>query len=452
MRVKFRSYGDRVFDTYELLEMLLYYVIPYKDTNPIAKSLLLRFSTISGIAEATREELMSVNGIGARAADFIINVSRAIGEIYTSEKANAAVELLTHEVAGNYFVNYFSSFTSKEEKSTQRVVMALLDSSMRLIALTEPYKLDFSSGAVQSRPFIEAALAAHASVAILAHNHPFGPALPSAADIETNKMLRDDLLAVDVVLAEHFVVSGNEYVSTMHGNRFRLAQGSLVDSFVKDCARYTSPCKGEDNAEPDCKVELLSKLIGVVEPEESAMRIGSELASCFVRARDVVCAEHYVLEEWMSEKTACFVKLVAAIGMRNRTESFGFGRKHTDKEIGEYLVNLMGLESIEQVYALLIDKKGNTVGCEFVSEGTVCASSLTPRRLLEVVKRYSADSIILAHNHPGGGCIPSSDDISATVTLSRLFKSVGMRLISHYVVARDGYFIIDGDTDGRIRL
>ena len=43
MRRKFLSYGPRIFDTYELLEMLLYYAIPYKDTNPIAKRLLMEF-------------------------------------------------------------------------------------------------------------------------------------------------------------------------------------------------------------------------------------------------------------------------------------------------------------------------------------------------------------------------------------------------------------------------
>ena len=43
MRDKLMTHGARIFDTYELLEMLLYYTIPYKDTNPIAKRLLSEF-------------------------------------------------------------------------------------------------------------------------------------------------------------------------------------------------------------------------------------------------------------------------------------------------------------------------------------------------------------------------------------------------------------------------
>ena len=43
MRSKLLTHGQRIFDTYELLEMLLYHVIPYKDTNPISKRLLAAF-------------------------------------------------------------------------------------------------------------------------------------------------------------------------------------------------------------------------------------------------------------------------------------------------------------------------------------------------------------------------------------------------------------------------
>ena len=43
MKHKLISHGQHIFDTYELLEMLLYYVIPYKDTNPISKNLLYAF-------------------------------------------------------------------------------------------------------------------------------------------------------------------------------------------------------------------------------------------------------------------------------------------------------------------------------------------------------------------------------------------------------------------------
>ena len=78
MRSKLLIHGPRIFDTYELLEMLLYYVIPYKDTNPIAKLLLKRFSSLSGVFNAETEELTEVAGIGVRTAEYIRN----LGELF----------------------------------------------------------------------------------------------------------------------------------------------------------------------------------------------------------------------------------------------------------------------------------------------------------------------------------------------------------------------------------
>ena len=74
MRSKLASYGPRIFDTYELLEMLLYYVIPVRDTNPVAKRLLAEFGDLDGVLSASMEELMAVDGIGAAAASYLITV------------------------------------------------------------------------------------------------------------------------------------------------------------------------------------------------------------------------------------------------------------------------------------------------------------------------------------------------------------------------------------------
>ena len=51
MRSKLLAHGQRIFDTYELLEMLLYWVIPCRDTNPVAKNLLYAFGSLDGVYE-----------------------------------------------------------------------------------------------------------------------------------------------------------------------------------------------------------------------------------------------------------------------------------------------------------------------------------------------------------------------------------------------------------------
>ncbi|MBR4836163.1 MAG: hypothetical protein IKU99_04030, partial [Clostridia bacterium] len=76
MRAKLLSHGRSIFDTYELLEMLLYYSVPFRDTNPIAKRLLHAFGGLDGVLKAKREELTEVSGVGDHTAELIALVGR----------------------------------------------------------------------------------------------------------------------------------------------------------------------------------------------------------------------------------------------------------------------------------------------------------------------------------------------------------------------------------------
>ena len=64
LRERFRESGDRALADYELLELLLFSLIPRRDTKPIAKALLERFGSLPEIFGAPIERLMEVSGIG----------------------------------------------------------------------------------------------------------------------------------------------------------------------------------------------------------------------------------------------------------------------------------------------------------------------------------------------------------------------------------------------------
>ena len=446
MRSKFKIHGAKVFDTYELLEMLLYSVIQYKDTNPIAKNLLLRFSSLDGIFRAQKKDLLTVEGVGDSVADFILGLSRSFREIDFDTPLYYGEEVLTHEKAGEIFVRYFSSFKTKEEREKKRVVLALFDNNMHLISLSEVYNIDFESGAVRSGPFIEAAIAANASLAIIAHNHTYGPPIATLSDIETNKMIRDDLMATDVELLEHFIICGREYVSFYKIDRkdFRLKQNSNIGKFVQDSAAYTGTRELTDLEEAtDVKGAILDNLISLVAKTDKERQSAREFAAFFTRLSDVFTSDFYVLESYVSERTAMFIKVFHALAVRRLTEGFEFGKAHTKDEIADYLTALVGTEPRECTYLMLFDEKKRAVCCEFVSEGTVNSSSLPPRKLLEIAKRYGAGGAVLCHNHPGGVTVPSESDITATTSVCALFRSVGIKFFSHYIVSGREYRVIE---------
>ena len=225
MRRKLEAHGARTFDSYELLEMLLYHVIPYKDTNPVSKNLLNRFGSLSGVFSAEREELLTVDGIGAAAADLIIAVGEFVRGGADSESNLSPLD--DYAAVGKLLVRHF------EGVKTPTVAMLLLGNNMNFIGIKNLYELDYSSGAVRPEPFIEYALSNRAAIAIIAHLHPFGPLFPTAGDIATNNLIADALADASVTLAEHYVVSGESFVGTMKHLQYAFCQSPELDRFLR---------------------------------------------------------------------------------------------------------------------------------------------------------------------------------------------------------------------------
>jgi DNA repair protein RadC len=74
-----------------------------------------------------------------------------------------------------------------------------------------------------------------------------------------------------------------------------------------------------------------------------------------------------------------------------------------------------------------------------ISMGGLSAASLVARDAFIPMVRHAAVEMALAHNHPSGDRTPSEEDILFTNTISRLGLMLGVPLIDHLVVARDGY-------------
>lgn len=228
MREKFSLYGRDVFNTHELLEMLLFYAIPCKNTNPLAKNLIARFSTLDGVLSADRAELLSVEGVGPRIADMLIavgkiNISEAVIKI--SDNENAGRSFIDYSETGDFFVDYFDGKLSYE------TVVLLLNNKMESIGFETLCNADYETAAIKCSPFIDAAMKCGASVAVVAHNHPYGPAFPTPGDIATNAMVADSLERAGVLLAEHYVVSGKSYVGFMNNLSAAFSQASAVAKF-----------------------------------------------------------------------------------------------------------------------------------------------------------------------------------------------------------------------------
>ena len=137
----------------------------------------------------------------------------------------------------------------------------------------------------------------------------------------------------------------------------------------------------------------------------------------------------------ISKNAALLIKLIAYINSRRVTDSFELGVCHDELSLRKYIASLFLGLSVETVYVILLDDEDRVISAEHVSEGTVNASDIVPRKILEHARRKRSKRIILAHNHPQGSVTPSKDDVMTTGRLTMLFSTVGVRLVAHYIVA-----------------
>ncbi len=212
MREKFSSLGARAFLTHELLEMLMFHVVPYRNTNPTAKNLLKEFKDINGLLSATPEETVSVKGVGARVSEMISALGEYSNILMNKEKTGSYSFSSDYSGIGEYLIDYFG----KGRTDTCEVAFMLFNSRMELISCETLYGVDFAYAEIKAEKFVSRALNARASAAVIAHTHPFGSAYPTPGDLQTNNMISGALSRIGVELVEHYVISGKSYCGLMH--------------------------------------------------------------------------------------------------------------------------------------------------------------------------------------------------------------------------------------------
>ena len=103
---RFHQEGLDHFDSVQVLELLLFYCIPRRDTNELAHRLLNRFGSVSRVMDASLEDLMQVPGVGRNTAVFLHLVKQA-GRFYQVDSARKGAMMKDMEDCGNFLLPYF---------------------------------------------------------------------------------------------------------------------------------------------------------------------------------------------------------------------------------------------------------------------------------------------------------------------------------------------------------
>lgn len=207
VKERFLKEGFESFAEHNILEMLLFYAVPQKDTNELAHLLIQRFGSLHHVVNASYEELVQVKGISENAATYLRMLSQFVHIYYSKDPQTAHPVLDSIEKLGEYFIRKFLSIAE------ERVYALYLDTSCRVLGCECVGQGGLNSAYFQTRTVVEQAFRYKAVNVVLSHNHPNASAEPSNSDVLTTNHLQKSLKLVGLELLDHIIVSHKQYCS-----------------------------------------------------------------------------------------------------------------------------------------------------------------------------------------------------------------------------------------------
>lgn len=210
-RVRARFIKDGNLDNFEyhqVLELLLFYAVPRKDTNELAHQLLHEYGSFHALLNAKPEELMNRCNLSEPAAVLITMIPhiarKYLSSLWTKENSNVISNL---SVASQYFDSILQG------KPYESFYMLCLDANKRLKKCVKISDGNSNESPVYVEQVVSDALLHKAVFVIIGHNHPGGTLKPSAADITITNKIKNALEPLGIIMLDHIIVCGEENYS-----------------------------------------------------------------------------------------------------------------------------------------------------------------------------------------------------------------------------------------------
>lgn len=205
LRDRLHDASEKLAD-YEILEMMLGYALPRRDTKPLAKELLRRFTSLRGVFGARPEECLDIPGLGEGTAGFFALMREFLAR-YAEEPVRARAVLCTPEAVAAMARERLGNLPREE------IWLAFVDGRDRLIMWEKAAKGTVDASNIYPRDVMERALALRAKGFIIVHNHPSGDARPSGADMAITQHLVQAARPLHIRFVDHVVVTEDECYS-----------------------------------------------------------------------------------------------------------------------------------------------------------------------------------------------------------------------------------------------
>ncbi len=187
--------------------------------------------------------------------------------------------------------------------------------------------------------------------------------------------------------------------------------------------------------------ELFEVLLFGVMRRENTNEIGHALLRHFGSVRGVLNAtpEELLKIPKIGDQSVMSICLVTELMKRYQSSSAEKEKFSSVEKVGSFFVNQYIGIGRETVYILLLSNSLGYIDCCKLCEGALSSARLETDKICRLAFSKNAANIILAHNHPEGTVIPSSEDKNATYELFRSLSPLGLNLIEHFIIADGSY-------------
>ena len=218
LRERMLKEGLSGFQDHEVLELLLFQYLPYKDTNKIAHNLLDKFGSFAGVLNASPEQLMAVDGISKVTA---CNLAM-LKEVFRRYKVSDSKKITLSGLAS--IVRYAQLLIA--DSYTERLVAVYVDHATNFIFQEEFTSNSVAQVNVDSKNIVATAMRVNAAGVIMFHCHVNGECKPSEDDLRFTEKLYFALASINLVLLEHVIFNGkgDYYSFFQEGDIDKMAQ------------------------------------------------------------------------------------------------------------------------------------------------------------------------------------------------------------------------------------
>lgn len=204
LRTQYAQSGSESFPDHQILELLLTYALPRRDTNVLSHALLARFGSLTGVLSATIAELEQLDGVGHSVAVFLTLQGELARRLWLAKLTNAKgrVKLSTPLASAQY------AFGMLNDRPYETVRIVCLNARCEIVHSETLQTGSLTEAQIYPRGIAEIALLRHAHSVVLMHNHPSGNPAPSSADTEVTEAVRAALTGIGVRFDDHLIVGG----------------------------------------------------------------------------------------------------------------------------------------------------------------------------------------------------------------------------------------------------